>query len=352
MSLSLFSKKCLGIDIGAASIKVVEVSSFGKKKKLENYAEFHLPPSIESIKAFHGESLVLVSDEVSEILKVLFKKAKFKSKKSIIALPDFSTFFTTFTLPPMSEKEIPQAIEFEARHHIPIPLSEVAFDWQVIEKEKELVGVKMKVLLVAVPNKVLHNYQRMATLAQLEVAGLEAEVFGLVRASFGEEKSPSPVCLVDIGWQSTTVSVVDEKGLQTSHSIDISGVGLTDLLRKKLNISFEKAEKLKKQYGLDPHNEVSKILLPEINSLCFEIEKICQDFHQKEGKKVEKILLAGGTALLFGLKEYLKERIKKETEIVNPFQNIRYPSLLKERLKEIGPSFAVALGLALRGTEI
>jgi type IV pilus assembly protein PilM len=350
--MGIFSKNCLGIDIGAASIKLVEVSGFGKKKKLENYAEFQLPPTTSSIKTFHGENLLLVSDKVSEILQAVFKRAKIKQKKAALSIPDFSTFFTTFTLPPMTESEIPQAVEFEARHHIPLPLSEVTFDWQIIEKEEMLPGVKLKILLVAVPNKVLQNYQRMATLSQLEVKGMEAEVFGLIRSSIPEDKYQNPVCLVDIGWQSTTVSIVEKKNLRVSHSFDISGTGLTRTLSQKLNIDFEEAEKLKKEYGLDPHREdISKILISEIDSLALEIEKVCQDFYQSEGKKVENLVLSGGTALLFGLREYLETRIKKNVQIADPFSSVSFPSILEPRLKELGPSFAVALGVALMGTE-
>lgn len=349
--MGLFTKKCLGVDIGAASIKLVEVSRFGKKNRLENYAEFQLPPTTTSIKTFHGESLLLLSDEVSEILQAVFKKLKVREKKAVLSIPDFSTFFTTFTLPPMTEEEVPQAVEFEARHHIPLPLSEVTFDWQIIEKEEVLPAIKLKILLVAVPNRVLKNYQRMATLAQLEVKGMEAEVFGLIRSSVPKD-FPQPICLIDIGWQSTTVSIVAEKRLAVSHSFDISGTGLTQKLSSELGVSFEEAERLKKEYGLDPHQEnISKVLIREINSLASDIEKVCQDFYQAEGKRVEKVIIAGGTAHLFGLKEYLTGRLGREVQLADPFSTISYPKVLESRLKELGPSFAVALGGALWGVE-
>jgi len=350
--MGIFSKKCLGIDIGAASIKIVEVSSLGEKKKLENYVEFALPTSTSSIKTFHGETLLLLSDEVSTILQAVFNKVKIKREKAALSIPDFSTFFTTFTLPPMSEAEISSAVEFEARHHIPLPLSEVTFDWQIIEKEEMLPRLKLKILLAAVPNKVLQNYQKMATLAQLELKGMEAEVFGLIRSSIPEDMAELSVCLVDIGWQSTTVSIVEKGVLRVSHSFDISGTGLTRALSKELKIDFEKAELLKKEYGLDPQKEqISRILCQQINGLALEIEKVCQDFYQSEGKKIEDIIIAGGTAFLFGLREYLETRIKKNVQIANPFSKLSYPSILQPRLKELGPSFAVAVGVGLMGAE-
>jgi len=350
--MGLFSKKKLGIDIGASSIKIVEVSSSGDKKTLENYVEFKLPRDSGVLKTFYGDSTLILSDEVPDILQAVLKKANIKEKKVALALPDFSTFFTTFTLPPMTEGEITQAIEFEARHHIPLPLEEVTFDWRIIEKEEVSPGVKLTVLLVAIPNKVLQGYQRLATLCNFEVEGMEAEVFGLIRSSVAGGKYWGPVCLVDIGWQSTTVSIVEKKVLKVSHSFDLSGTGLTRTLSKVLQISASEAEDLKVKYGLDPkHPEVANIISKELDALAVEVEKVYTEFEKSSGKKVEGVILTGGTAVMFGLKEYFESYFKKRVDRANPFALLTYPPILQNRLTDMSSSFAVAVGVAMMGME-
>ncbi|MBZ9572841.1 type IV pilus assembly protein PilM [Patescibacteria group bacterium] len=347
--MRIFSKRCLGIDIGASSIKVVELSTSLGKKKLENYAEFQLPFQNSPLSLFRRKGLILLSDEVAEILECLLRRAKIKKKKVALSLPDFSTLFTTFDLPPMTEAEIPQAVEFEARHHIPLPLSEVTFDWQVIEKEKVLPGIKLKILLVAIPNRVLESYQRMATLSRLEVEGMEAEVFGLIRSSIPKTLHKKPVCLVDIGWESTTVSISQAKTLRLSHSFDISGKSFTQALSETLEIGWEEAENLKREHGLDPEKkEIFDTLAQKASEIAREIDGVCQSFHQTEGKKVEDVILAGGMVSLFGLKEYLSVQLKKNIQITDPFSQVSFPSILKPRLQNLGLSFGVALGVALR----
>lgn len=346
----IFSKKCLGIDIVAFSIKIVELSAFGKKRKLENYFQFNLKDS--KLKIFDPESLGLLSKETAEVLNAIFKKEEIKEKRAAFSLPDFSIFSTSFYLPPMTREEVPQAIEFKARHYIPIPLSEVAFDWQIIEKKEMPPEVEFKILLMAIPNKVLWNYQKMVNLTVLELKGLEAEVFALIRSSVPEELSNKIVILVDIGWQSTTINIVEKKTLKESYSFDISSNSFTQKLSTELKISLKEAERLKLEYGLDPHNkEVNKVLIREINSLALEIERVSEKFFQQENKKIEGIILAGGTANLFGLKEYLGAKLKKTIYLANPFNKVSFPSILKNRLKELGPSFGVAIGAALMGLE-
>ena len=161
-----------------------------------------------------------------------------------------------------------------------------------------------------------------------------------------------PVCMVDIGWQSTTVSIVEKHKLKQSFSFDVSGTVLTKDLSEALKISLDEAEKMKVKYGLDPKNEdVSKVLLEKVEILALEIEKVCNNFYTQEGKRVDNIVLAGGTASLFGLKEYLSSRIKKNVFLADPFSSVSFPEALSKRLKEIGPSFSVALGTAMMGLE-
>ena len=62
-------------------------------------------------------------------------------------------------------------------------------------------------------------------------------------------------------------------------------------------------------------------------------------------------IIAGGVASIPGIKEYFREYLGKETEIANPFLNIYCPPILEKTLKEMGPAYAIAVGLALRGLE-
>jgi len=350
----MFSKSCIGIDIGTFSIKIVEVSRIGKKIKIENYIRFQVPSEEDSLfKVFKDENLLLLSNKVSEIIKELLKKARIKEKDVFLSIPDFSTFFTNFELPSMPISELPKAIEFESRHHIPLPLSKVTFDWELLKDKKDFGEAKKhRILLVAVPNDVIKQYQNVATLCGLNLKGVEAEIFASMRSSIDLLESKKPVCLVDIGYTSTTINIVENKLLEQSHSFDISSNNLNQALVNTLKISWLEAEKMKQDFGLNPNKQpVFLALRPQIDSIFKEIENVCHGFYQSSGEKVENIIFVGGAACIFGLKEYFKVFLKKEIKVSNPFRvsNISYPPLLENRLDKIGSSFAIALGLALRG---
>jgi len=357
----LLPKKFLGIDIGTSAIKIVELSSFAGRIKLENYGEMAARVLYQKpFRTFEKSTLLLSANDISRAIKAVLEEAKIKTKESIFSIPDFTTLFTTFELPSMTAEELPQAVQAEARRHIPLPLSEVTLDWQLIEGRVSYQGPGggLKILLVAVPNEIINQYQQIAELSNLKLLALEAEVFGLMR-SLIEKKENRLIGLIDIGARTTTCSIIEKRVLKISYSFDISGDDFTERIVKGLEMEEEMAENLKRKYGIlfSPlqlpleSKDIREILLPSIDIILRESEKIFRNFYLKEGKEIDKIILAGGTALMPGILEYFQNYFKKEVEIANPFLKIFYPPILEKALKKMGPSYAIAVGMALRGFE-
>lgn len=344
--------------MGTSSIKVVELSTWAGRKKLENYGEISASVLYKKqFRTFEKNTLLLSSKEVSRALKAIIEEAGIETQKVTFSIPDFSTFFTTFKLPPMTKEEVPQAVKTEARQHIPLPFSEVVVDWQILNPYHRSEEEEIAILLVAVPHEVINQYQHIATSLGLELLALEAEVFALKRALVSEEEKET-MALVDIGARSTSCSIIEKGSLTTSRSFDVSGNSLTERVSKGLSVDYEKAEELKSKYGLMPStengkdNQVREILIPLIDLIVKESESVIRNFSDSENKKVEKVIICGGTALIPGLESYLKSHFQEEeVEVANPFSHLYFPPILEETLKGMGPAYAVAVGIAERGLE-
>jgi len=81
----------------------------------------------------------------------------------------------------MSKKELPEAVVFEARQHIPLPMDKVTVDWQLVGGSADM-SQKIEVTVAAIPNEIIARYKEIATKAKLEISLLEAEMFGLTQA--------------------------------------------------------------------------------------------------------------------------------------------------------------------------
>ncbi len=346
-SFTFIPKTFLGVDIGTSSIKAVELYRWGDRRSLKNYGELTIENIYKkSFRTFEKNALLLERTDIAKALRAVLQEAHIEGKQAIFSIPDFSSFFTNFELPPMTKKELSDAVVFEARRHIPVPLSEVVFDWQLIDGTY---GQKtpLAILMVAVPNEVVRQYQEIAKEAGLQLVALEAEVFGLIRSCVWEDERP--MVLLDMGAQSTAVNVVFKGNLRMSHSFDIAGNALTERIAKSLSIDYESAQREKTEKGMT--GTLAPILSPFIDMILGEVEKIADAFLRSKGRAIDKIILGGGSAKLPGLREYVEQNMRKEVALADPFRPLYYPPILEETIKEIGPSYAVSIGMALRGLE-
>jgi type IV pilus assembly protein PilM len=378
-------RRQIGIDIGTSSVKIVELSKEGNHVVLSNYG-------IMDGSDFFGEvqngsntpsGLKLSENDIASVLKQLLDAAKIKTDKVVMSIPFFSSFLTVMEMPNISQKEIESAIPFQARSYIPVPLSEVVLDWLVIPEfsspspvapakvsniasaaaddgKGNIASVvpdavqvkkeKISVLLIAVPKEVVSKYQRIAKALNLELVALESESFSLARSLIGEDKGT--IMLVDFGARSTNLTIIDRGYIFMSHSADLSGKEITKMVARSLNVQPQRAEELKKSSGVSSvgsEKGLTQIISPFVEKLVNEIERMNSLFIKKEGRKIEKIVLTGGSANLPGLVEYLSKSAGVEVIIGNPFSKVKFdPSLEPILRKDLSSSLAVATGLSMR----
>ena len=346
-SFKFLPKSFLGVDIGTSTIKIVELSRWGARKSLKNYAEMRSEVLYEKpFRTAEKSSLLLSSKDIARAMRGMLQEAKIKTRQAAFSIPDLSSFFTRFELPAMSKEELPEAVQYEARKHVPLPFSEVTFDWQIVNKKRLGSSEEsIKILMVAVPNELISQYQEIAALTNLELWALEAEVFGLIRSSLHEEKET--VALLDIGAQSTTINVVQQGQLESSRSIDLGGGDFSERIAQSLSIDRQAAERKKTTEGLSSE-QLTTVLAPLLDTVVTEINRAEEEVR---GEKINKVVLGGGSSLLKGLPGYFQEVLHREVELIDPFRSVFYPPVLEDIIKEMGPAYAVAVGMALRGLE-
>ena len=113
----------LGVDIGTTSIKVAELLKTPKGLRLSNYGLLESYGHLERFNdAIQTSSLKLLGKETAEMLKLLIKKSKIKTKRAIASIPLFAAFTILLEVPSMSSEEITQSMQFQARQYIPLPI--------------------------------------------------------------------------------------------------------------------------------------------------------------------------------------------------------------------------------------
>ena len=357
--LALFKKKdssVVGIDFGSASLKMVQLKKVKERAVLETYGELSLGPygGVEI-----GRAARLVDQKAVEMIKDLIKEANITSRHAVVSIPLRSSFITLAAFPAMSDKDLDEAIPFEARRYIPVPLSEVLMDWWILpqgisgEAGKEEGFAKEKkfseVLLVAIHRDVVEKYQNILKEAGIEAMSFEIEAFSQVRSLLSREVAP--VLIVDLGASSAKVTLVDYGIVRLSHNIDRGFQDLTHALSRAMGVDFERAEKLKRDTGLSDrpeHREIVLVIKPLLEYIFSEGLKVVTEHRRRTNHSIKRVILTGGGANLKKILEFSINKFGVETRLANPFGKVQYPAFLEPILKELGPSFSTALGLGLR----
>jgi type IV pilus assembly protein PilM len=335
----------LGIDIGDSSLKMVELKKKGKKIYLSNYA------FSENVSGINFTKVEDINYLAQAILKVK-AEAGIKAKKVTASLPTFSVFSSIINIPPTDRKNIDRVVADEAKKVIPLPLEEMILDWKLVPaKNEEEARSGSKIFLTGSPKKLVRRYIEIFRLAKLELASLETETFSLVRSLIGDD--PSTVMMVEIGANSTDLSVVQESIPVLNRSLDVCGSTVTQALAEKLGLNFNQAEQFKFDMSVSLSDgvkeELPQLIIKTLTPVIHEIEYMREFFEgNAQGKKIEKIILSGGGALLLNLSDYLARHLDLQVIVGDPFSRVSYPAEMQAILDEVGSKLAVAAGLALR----
>lgn len=355
----LFSKKgpsVLGIDISSSAVKVVQLKKQMGKAVLETYGEIALGP-YRNLPV--GQAVKMEPELLSQALKDVVGEAKVTTKDAGCAIPLSSSLVTHIEVPALDPKKLKSVIPIQARKYIPVPVSDVMLDWHVIpkmkrgeEKEGDAGPPHTDVLLVAIHNETLTQYQKILEEADLNISFFEIEVFSTTRSAL--DQGIAPILIVDIGTSTTKLYVVEAGVVKSSHIVNRGGQDLSLVLSKSLTISFEKAEELKRMLGaekIENEEDVRRSIAGGLEHIYSEIERVVHAHERKENYPITKVLLSGGGALTHGFADLIGERLSAEVSIADPFSKTSTPAFLKDILREAGPEFSVAVGVALRKLE-
>lgn len=382
--MSLFQKEAsyLGIDLGTASIKLAELGQYKKRPRLLTYGFSEKKLSGSGIE----ENILNDPNEVAKMIKEISAKAKTSSKKAVASLPNFSVFTSILHLPNLPKKELASAITWEAKKIIPMPIEDIILDWKIISagdekndkqtkqnaslnlsdgkdtlnkiepllednKRKILSSQKkdLKILLTGAGKKLVNQYLEVFNKAGLNLVSLETESFALIRSLIGNDKSA--IMLVDLGANTSSVTMVDKGVPVVNRSIEIGGNMITRSISGVLNVNIERAEKFKQDLSLDMEaadNSLPQLVEKSLSPIINEIKYTLGLFQEQYQRKVEKIILTGGGAGIGNLSGYLAKIMNVNTYVGDPWARVVTPTELKPVLDRLGPKFAVGVGLAMR----
>ena len=344
----------VGIDIGSHSIKVAEIEDTTKGMILKNFGTIGLPQ--DAILEGSIKEMEIVSAALGNLLQNL----KIKNRNVALSISGYSVIVKKITIPRKEEKDLEESIQSEAEQYIPFDINDVNLDFQVLysgEEGSEEEGKEsyMDVLLVAAKKDIVEEYISLLHLTELNPAILDIDAFALQNAfEISDHEQSGCHALVHIGAQHLTINVIKDGVSIFTRDSSYGGSQITSEIQKKLNISYQEAERIKlgaKPLAPEQRSTVEETFSGAVTRWGQEIKRAL-DFVATTFTdiKVENILLTGGSSLIPGFSKYLGLETGLKIETLNPFANmeIREKSFDTGYLNYSAPIAPIAIGLALR----
>lgn len=298
----------IGLDIGTAATKMIEIASAGDKQSLVCLGSRNVSGAVR-------EPLI-------EAIKSLAEEIKVTAKEVNISVSGPSVIVRFVSMPKMRDDELKGAIRFEAEKYIPFAIDDCIVDHQVLKKnDKEN---KLEVLLAAVKKDIILNRVEAVEQSGFSVNVVDVDTFAAANAylkNFPPADPNKTAAILNIGASLTNVGIIREGTLFFARDIAIGG----------------------KDFGQGASKSPANNLLDEIR-LSFSY------YENQSGRGIDEIYISGGGTGIADIGKLLEEAFESKPQEWDPLQFLdkSHGNFDPNLLSKIKGSFAVAAGLALR----
>lgn len=300
----------LGIDIGSATVKVVELSLWRDVHRVETFATEPVPPGSVDRASIHDP------EAVGAAIRRACRRARTTTRRSSVGIADSAVSIRTLDLDAsLDDDAMVAAVAHDAARHMPFAVDEMAMDFEPMQLSPND-PAKVEVHVAAC--RLEHVTRRQEA---LEHAGLRPHVadvqrYAVDRAVAHLAPAELPVAVADIGRATTTMLLVSGDGSVTvqEEPFDLgpSGTGDTDLLRL--------------------------------------VARLLRVVALSTTAKINQLLLAGGAASVPTFAARVSDHLRMPVATTDPFARMAVSRRIDTAsLVEHAPALLTATGLALRG---
>lgn len=350
--MKLFKSKpapVLGLDIGSASVRILQLSETGSGYRVEHFAT----EPVE--KGVVVEKSVQDIEAVSSAIQRAVMNSGSQAKQCAIAVSGSAVFTKTISLPAnLAESDVESQVQVEANQYVPYPLDEVSLDFEILgpsPRNEDMVDI----LLAASKSENVESRQDAIDAAGLKAKVVDVEAFAianafeLMRERDGLSKSEA-VGIFDIGYDLTMLLVLRNGRVIYTRDHPFGSQQLIDETMRRYDMNEEQAGFFERgEEG--PEDFEEEVLEPFQLNIVHQISRALQFFaSSNEYSPISTIYLSGGSASLQGIAEMVQQELGLTTRVADPVSGLEVaPSVPHAALVRHAPNLMVAMGLALRG---
>ncbi|MDT8317967.1 MAG: type IV pilus assembly protein PilM [bacterium] len=344
--IQLRKKNLFGLDVGSYAIKMVELKEGKKGYQLINIGLAPIPP--DAIV----DGALMDPGAIAEAITALLAKTKVKLKDVATSIAGHSVIIKKITLASMSDEELADSIQWEAEQYVPFDIADVNLDFEILGPDP-VDESQMEVLLVAAKKETIDDYTAVFAEAGLNPVVMDIDAFAcqnMLELNYPPDDGVV-TAIVNIGAGLTNVNILKDGASLFVRDVASGGNHFTEAIQKRFGVGQELADSAKlgaSVEGVDSSG-LKEVIRESMDGIASEVARTLDFFlATNPDNNVDKVFISGGGARVKGLGALMSDKLGVPVEIVDPFQMINFNKKYAEMIAAEGPSFGVAVGLAIR----
>ena len=333
-------KTLIGLDINSTEIKVMSIDT--EKRIVRGYGALDVDAA--QMKKVFDEGDPYLQNQLKVLLgeKIIGSLA---SDQVVVGLPTSRTYSRAFTIPKASAKNLKEAVELEAGQYVPIPVSLLYIDYEIIDETKD----NITAIMCAVPQTLVDNVLGAIESANLTPNVVEPSINSIARLLRSAEEGTLPTLIVDIGPANTDIAVLDGS-IRVTGGATVGGNTFTLDIAKKLGVALENAHQLKILNGLNPgprQKKITSAVEPSLQHITSEVRRVTRYYNERisNNKKLEQLLIVGAGSNMPGIGEYFTNDLLMPSRVASPWQTLDFGTLAPPA-KQFRSRYITVAGLA------
>jgi len=335
----------LAVDLGSRVTKAVHIQRRGDGFALCGYVVMDAPIFEKTISA----------DLLTDHLKALCKALPTRNKLISVTVGPNDAMVRPVEMPRIPPEEMRLVLKNNARNYLQQDLANHAFDcfvlpsdYQSNNSESKAAAQKQKVLVASAKSQLIDELVAGAKASGLIADAIIPAILGPVNAfemAMPEIFAKESVALVDIGFRSSAICLLQQGELVLNRIVASGGDKLTTSVSESMSISYAEAEGIKIGMPQEVQSALESILTP----LGRELRASIDFFEHQQDKVVSQVFVCGGSTRSPMILQSLQTELMVECKRWNPASamKLELPPEQTSDLEEIGPQLAVAIGAGL-----
>ena len=330
----------LAVDLGSRNTKAVYLQRQGDALVLNRFAVLDAPIFEKSLSP----------ELLSEHLRAVSQALEAKTRLVALTTNVNEALVRHVDMPKMPVEDMRLILKHNSRNYLQQDLSNYIFDCHVLPSAVTAAGAapKQKVLVAGGRKQLVDDYVNGAKSAGLIADHIVPGLIGPVNAfemAMPEAFANEVVALVDVGFRSSSICILQQGELILSRVVAIGGDRLTTAISESMNISYAEAEGIK----IGMAGEVQSILESVLTPLGRELRASIDFFEHQQDRPVSGVFMTGGSTRSEFVVQILQQELMIETRTWNPtsFLKLELSPQQAGEIEHASSQLAVAVGVAV-----